>query len=33
VMKSMAIVWKGRVLVGVIENRGGFVGCVLILFI
>ena len=31
-MKSMATVWKGRVLVGVIGNRGGFVGCMLILF-
>jgi len=32
-MKSTAMVWKGRLLVGVIGNRGGFVGCVLTLFI
>ena len=33
VMKSMAMVWNGRELVGVMGNSGGWVGCVLILFI
>ena len=33
VMKLMAMVWNGRELVGVIGNKGGFVGCVLTLFI
>jgi hypothetical protein len=27
-IKSMAIVWKGKSLVGVIRYNGGFVGCV-----
>jgi len=33
VIKSTAMVWKGKSLVGVIGNKGGFVGCVLTLFI
>jgi len=32
-MKSTAIVWKGKLLVRVIGNKGGFVRCVLTLFI
>jgi len=33
VIKSAAMVWKGKLLVGVIGNKGGFVRCVLTLFI
>ncbi len=33
VMKSIAIVWKGRSLVGIMGNSGGLVRCMLTLFI
>jgi hypothetical protein len=32
VIKSIAIVWNGKSLVGVIGYKGGFVGCVFVTF-
>jgi len=32
-MKLTAMVWKDKLLVRVIRNKGGFVGCILTLFI